>query len=186
MWSKLWFFQSSCTSVSWLTKKTKPWGTYAFKLWCWRIVLRGAWTVRRGNQIIHWREWSWSGSSNTLATGCKDQTHLKRPWCWEILVNMNLSKLWEIVKDREAWHVAVYGVARSWTWLSDWTAFDVGALDWLSQHRTYSPNRDTLRVRQSSVKRYSRTIVLACLGHPVCREPPLWTLVCPWLAIKFF
>ena len=133
-----------------------------------------------------WREWSWSGSSNTLATGCKDQTHLKRPWCWEILVNMNLSKLWEIVKDREAWHVAVYGVARSWTWLSDWTAFDVGALDWLSQHRTYSPNRDTLRVRQSSVKRYSRTIVLACLGHPVCREPPLWTLVCPWLAIKFF
>ena len=36
-------------------------------------------------------------------------------------LNMNLSKLWEIVKDREAWHVAVHGVAKSRTWLSDWT-----------------------------------------------------------------
>ena len=36
-------------------------------------------------------------------------------------VNMNLSKLWEIVKDREAWHVAVYGVAKSQTQLSDYT-----------------------------------------------------------------
>ena len=36
-------------------------------------------------------------------------------------MEMNLSKLWEIVKDREAWRAAVHGVTKSWTWLSDWT-----------------------------------------------------------------
>ena len=36
-------------------------------------------------------------------------------------MDMNLNKLQEIVKDREAWHTAVHEVAKSWTWLSDWT-----------------------------------------------------------------
>ena len=38
---------------------------------------------------------------------------------YDYSLNMNLSKLWETVKDREAWHVAVHGVAKSRTWLSD-------------------------------------------------------------------
>ena len=34
---------------------------------------------------VHWRDWCWSWNSNTLATWCKELTHLKRPWCWERL-----------------------------------------------------------------------------------------------------
>ena len=91
--------------------------------------------ARRSNQTpnIHWKEWCWSRSSDNLATWCKEPTHWKRPWCWERLrvggeggyrgwdgwINMNWGKLWEMLKDREAW--CVHGVSKSLTWLSDWT-----------------------------------------------------------------
>ena len=59
----------------------------AFELWCWRRFLRVPWTARRSNQSIlkksvlniHWKDWSWSWNSNTLATWCKEPTHWKRP-----------------------------------------------------------------------------------------------------------
>ena len=45
-------------------------------------------------------------------------------WLYDItsLMDMSLSKLWETVKDREAWHAVINGVGKSWTWLSEWTA----------------------------------------------------------------
>ena len=78
---------------SWTIKKAECWRTDAFKLWCWKRFLRVPWTARRPNQSIlrksilniHWKDWCWSWSSNTLATWCKELTHSERPWCWERL-----------------------------------------------------------------------------------------------------
>ena len=120
----------------------------AFKLWCWKRLLRVAWTARRSNQSILkepilnilWKYWCWSWGPNTLATWCTAPTHWKRPWCWERLKAGGegddrgwdgwkaLPTLWTWVwassrrwlKDRKAWRAAVHGVTKSQTWMSDW------------------------------------------------------------------
>ena len=75
---------------SWTIKKAEGWRIDAFELSCWRRLLRFSWTARRSNQSIlkeispcaHWKDWCWSWNSSSLATRCKELTHLKRPWCW--------------------------------------------------------------------------------------------------------
>ena len=100
---------------------------------------------RKSRLNIHWLDWGWSWSSNTLAIWCEELTDLKRPWCWERLkageegddrgwdgwVASSTQWTWVwvwakwhhflIVKDREAWHTAVHEAAKSQTRLSNWT-----------------------------------------------------------------
>ena len=133
--------------ASWTIKKAEHRRIDAFKLWCWRRLLRVPWTPRSSNQPIstlniHWKEWCWSWSSDTLATWCEEPSSLEKTqmlgriegrrrrgqqrmrWLDGIIdsVDMSLSKLQKTVKNREIWHAAVQGVTKSWTRLSNWTA----------------------------------------------------------------
>ena len=75
----------------WTIKKVEHRRSDAFKLWCWRILLRVPWTARRSNLSIlkdinseySLEDWCWS--SNTLVTWYEEPIHCKRPWCWKRL-----------------------------------------------------------------------------------------------------
>ena len=132
---------------SWTVKKAECQRTDAFKLWCWRRLLRVPCTAKRSNQSIL-REINPECSLDGLMLkpklqyfghlmgidgslekslmlgkidGRRRRGHQRMRWLDSITnaVNMNLSKSWEMVRDREVCCAAVHGVANSWTRLSN-------------------------------------------------------------------
>ena len=122
---------------SWTIKKAQCQRIDAFKLWCWRRLLRVPWTARKLTlnaglmlklklQCFNHLMWRTNSLEKTLMLG-KIEGRRRRGWQrmrWlDGLINwmdMSVSKLQEMVKDREPWSPAGYGAAKSQTWLSNW------------------------------------------------------------------
>ena len=147
------FSSSMCGCESWTIKKAEHQSIDAFELWCWRRLWSVPWSARRSNQSIL-KEinpedsleglmlklklqyfghpmWRTDSFEKTLMLGKiegRRREWQRMRWLGGITeaLDMTLSRLQELVMGREAWHAAVQGVAKCWTWLSHWTELNYG------------------------------------------------------------
>ena len=188
---------------SWTINEAEGWRFDAFKLWCWRRLLSVPWTAR-GSKPVHPKgNQSWIFTDGLMLklklqycghlmqrvdslekTLLVEKTDSRRRRGWQRMrwldgitnsVDVSLSKLQEMVKDREAWCAAVHGVTKSQTRLSDWTTL----ITWPEAHQA------SLSMGFSRQKYWSR------LPFPPPEDLPypgieLKFLISPALAIRFF